>query len=161
MTADQVREDNAELDRRLLGLARLLDPARLPERDGEEAWSAAQVLAHLGEFPHFFAGDLRRWLADPQAPVGRTVEHEDRLAAVAAATRKDRAELVADMATAFADLDDALGGLREAHLSAPMHNRKYGAEPLPAFLDRYVLGHKRAHLDQLANQTPAGRDAST
>lgn len=159
-TADAVRAENAELDQRLLALARAADVEVLTERDDAESWSAAQVLAHLGEFPRFFSAELRRFVADPQAPVGRTVEDEDRLAAVAGATTKGVQELITGMETAFADMAEALRGLDDAHLQANTQNRKYGAEPLTAFLDRYVLGHKRGHLDQLADKTPAGRGAA-
>jgi hypothetical protein len=60
MTAGEVRAENAALDDALLAEAEAFDPARL--RDAPEGeWSAAQVLAHLGEFPRFFAHELRRW----------------------------------------------------------------------------------------------------
>ncbi|MGI8614723.1 MAG: DinB family protein [Nocardioidaceae bacterium] len=159
-TADQVRAYNADLDQRLLALSHRLDVAMLADRDDEESWSAAEVLAHLGEFPRFFADDLRRLLADPAVPVGRTVEHEERLAAVASAKDKGVHELIAAMENAFADLADAVSRLGDDDLQLVTENRKYGAEPLTAFLARYVLGHKSGHLDQLGNKTPAGRRAS-
>lgn len=159
-TADQVRAYNAYLDQQLLSLSSRLDDTLLTDRDDEHTWSAAEVLAHLGEFPRFFAADLRRLLADNAVPVGRTVEHEERLAAVAGAAGKGLDELTGAMADAFADLADALSGLRDSDLRLVTQNRKYGAEPLTAFLARYVLGHKRGHLDQLGNQTPAGRQVS-
>lgn len=160
LTADQVRVDNADLDGRLLALGRELDGDLLAAHDDDRSWSAAQVLAHLGEFPRFFAGDLRRLLADPAQPVGRTVEHDERLAAVAAAEGKSLPELILAMEGAFAELAETLRGLDDHHLGSMTQNRKYGAEPLTTFLDRYVLGHKRGHLNQLATETPAGRAAS-
>src|SRR5918999_5326334 len=91
------RSRNEALDGLIAATMDLLDPARLHELErkppGEEAWSAAMVLAHLGEFPRFFAGELRRFLADPVAPVGRTHEHPERLAAVAAARGRSYDEL--------------------------------------------------------------------
>lgn len=154
MNADEVRRRNAELDDRILSIVDLVDPALLHvlehKPEGEEAWSAAMVLAHLAEFPHFFATDLRRFLADPATPVGRTHEHPERLAAVAAAGERSLDELRSAVTAAFADLAAALDGLRDHHLAAPTNNRRYGAEPLTAFLDRYVLGHKQGHERQLA-----------
>ncbi len=160
LTADQVRADNAELDRRLLTLSRELRIEFLPAHDGDDAWSAAQLLAHLGEFPRFFAADLRRLFADSTQLIGRTLEHDERLAAVAAAEGRDLPELIQGMEEAFADMADALDGLEDHHLEEMTQNKKYGAEPLTAFLDRYVLGHKRGHLNQLSRETPAGRAAS-
>ena len=86
MKAEKVRRENRFLDEELLAEAEMFDPQLLHEApDGE--WSAAQVLAHLGEFPRFFAGELQRWRDDPTAVVGRTHEHPVRLAAVSSPTQ--------------------------------------------------------------------------
>jgi hypothetical protein len=147
MSADDVRAENARLDEALLAEAGAFDPARLTDApDGE--WSAAQVLAHLGEFPRFFAGELRRWYDDRSAVIGRTMEHPVRLAAVESpADALD--ELVAGMRAAFAELAAALEALSDDDVEAKTENVKYGPEPLTAFFDRYVIGHKAGHLDQL------------
>ncbi|MDQ1565473.1 MAG: hypothetical protein QOF96_353, partial [Actinomycetota bacterium] len=138
---------NARLDEALLAEAGAFDPARLTDApDGE--WSAAQVLAHLGEFPRFFAGELRRWYDDRSAVIGRTMEHPVRLAAVESPPDA-LGELVAGMRAAFAELAAALEALSDDDVEAKTENVKYGPEPLTAFFDRYVTGHKAGHLDQL------------
>jgi hypothetical protein len=147
MTAAEVRTENGRLDEELLAEAEAFDPDRLQQApDGE--WSAAQVLAHLAEFPHFFAGELLRWRDDPGTVVGRTHEHPVRLAAVASPAETLDA-LVADIRVAFRQLAGALAALSDNDVEAKTENVKYGPEPLSAFLDRYVLGHKASHLDQL------------
>jgi hypothetical protein len=147
MSADEVRVENARLDEALLAEAGAFDPARLTDApDGE--WSAAQVLAHLGEFPRFFAGELRRWYDDRSAVIGRTMEHPVRLAAVESPADA-LGELVAGMRAAFAELAAALEALSDDDVEAKTENVKYGPEPLTAFFDRYVTGHKAGHLDQL------------
>lgn len=42
-----------------------------------------------------------------------------------------------------------LGRLGDEHLHAVTQNVKYGEQPLTAYLDRYVIGHKSAHRAQL------------
>ena len=147
MKAEAIRKENRFLDEELMAEATAFDPARLTNApDGE--WSAAQVLAHLGEFPRFFAGELRRWKDDPSAVVGRTHEHPVRLAAVespAAALE----ELTAGMRSAFAELATELDTLSDGDFDAKTENVKYGPEPLTAFFDRYIVGHKAGHLAQL------------
>lgn len=154
MNAATVRTRNEELDALIAAAMELVDPDRLHELErkpaGQEAWSAAMVLAHLGEFPRFFAGELRRFLADPAAPIGRTHEHPERLAAVAAARGRSYAQLRAGVTSAAAELAGVLRDLDDHHLTLTTDNRKYGAEPLTAFLNRYILNHKREHADQLA-----------
>jgi hypothetical protein len=155
MTADQVRAANAELDAALLATAEQLDPRSLHVVPAEGEWTAAQVLAHLGEFPRFFAAELRRWRVDRSAVVGRTHDHPARLEAVGhPGDRLDAAR--AAMLDAFAELADALAALEDQDVNATSQNVKYGAEPLAAFLDRYVIGHKRGHLSQLRACGSAG-----
>ena len=147
MTAGEVRAENAALDEALLAEAEAFDPARLSHAP-EGEWSAAQVLAHLGEFPRFFAHELRRWQDDPSTVIGRTMEHPVRLAAVESpADALD--ELVTGMRQAFEELAAALDLLADVDVAAKTENVKHGPEPLSAFFDRYVIGHKAGHLDQL------------
>jgi hypothetical protein len=147
MTADEVRQENGRLDGALLVAAESFPAGRLElAPDGE--WSPAQVLGHLGEFPRFFAIELQRWRDDPAAPVGRTLEHPGRVAAVESPAVTVE-ELVVGLRSAFAELAAALELLTDDDIEAAMNNVKYGTEPLSAFLDRYVLGHKAGHLDQL------------
>jgi Mycothiol maleylpyruvate isomerase N-terminal domain len=152
MDAAAFRTLNHDLDVRILSLVDRLDPAQLHalSPDPVEEWSAAIVLAHLAEFPRFFAGELRRFLADPSAPIGRTHEHPERLLAIEAASGGSLDDLRTAVGAAFADLALALEELTDEHLPMTTNNRRYGDEPLTAFLDRYVTGHKRGHLDQLA-----------
>ena len=153
--AAEIRAENLRLDEELLAEAEAFDPARLTEAP-EGEWSAARVMAHLGEFPRFFAGELRRWREDPAAVVGRTHEHPVRLAAVAsAADALD--DVVAAMRVSFRELAAALDGLSDDDVDAKTENVKYGPEPLSAFFDRYVIGHKAGHLDQLRALAAAGR----
>jgi len=147
VTAEEIKARNRFYDEELLAEADLFDPDRLHEApDGE--WSAAQVLAHLGEFPRFFAGELQRWRDDPTAVVGRTHEHSARLAAVESPT-DTLSELMAAMRSAFAELARVLNTLSDDEVQAKTENVKYGPEPLAAFFDRYVIDHKAGHLEQL------------
>ncbi len=146
MSAAEVVAVNTDLDGQLLDE---LGRADLARSGGAEEWVAGEVAAHLAEFPRFFAGEIDRWLADPSATVGRTHTDERRLAAVAAAGRLDRAATRAAVASSFAVLAAALERLTDEDVESPTRNLKYGEEPLSAFLDRYVVGHKAGHLEQL------------
>lgn len=148
-TADEVRARNASLDADLRALTSQV-PADVLGRDpGGGEWTLAQLLAHLAEFPTFFAADLTRWLDDPSQPVGRTHDHPTRLAAVEEAGDEELDGLRAEMDEAFTMLADVLEGLEDRHLQAETQNRKYGPEPLTTYLDRYVLRHKAEHVEQL------------
>lgn len=157
MAAAELRAANGRLDAELLAEAEGSDPAALHfAPDGE--WSLAQVLAHLGEFPCFFAEHLRRWRQDPSAVIGRTHEHPQRLAAVAD-PKGQLEELVAAARKAFAVLAAELDGLTDDDLVAATENVKYGREPLAGFMERYVVGHKAGHLDQIRSLRKAAAEA--
>lgn len=155
LSAAEVVAVNARLDSQLLDE---LGRADLARPGGAEHWVAAEVAAHLAEFPLFFAAEIDRWLADRSVTVGRTHDDERRLAAVAAAGGLDHAAAQAAVASSFAVLAAALGRLGDGDIRAATHNVKYGEEPLSAFLDRYVLGHKSGHLEQLRAMQPQQAD---
>jgi hypothetical protein len=76
------------------------------------------------------------------------MEHPIRLAAVESpADALD--ELVTGMRAAFTELAGALKLINDDDVEAKTQNVKYGPEPLSAFFDRYVIGHKAGHLEQL------------
>jgi uncharacterized damage-inducible protein DinB len=148
-TADEVRARNAELDAALLALIDRLDPDELHTDPGTGEWTAAENLGHIAEFPRFFARDIDAQLAEEGATVGRTHEHEERLAAIAAAAGRTFDDLRAEIVASFDQLARVLERLDDHHLQRTGSNRKYGPEPLAVFLDRYVLGHKASHVRQL------------
>lgn len=148
-SADAVRRRNEDLDRQLLGLFDAAPGERIHESFGDE-WTVARNLAHIAEFPRYFARQLREWIAGDRVVVGRVAEWDaDRNDAIVQADQQELGTLRRAASDSFETMADALESLDDAHLEAPTHNVKYGQEPLTAFLDRYVVGHKVAHVSQL------------
>lgn len=148
-SADAVRAANAELDSRLRALAAAIPAERLDSDSGDGQWTLAENLVHIAEFCRYFAVDLTAQLEHEGATVGRTHEHPGRLAAIALAKGRQLEELRTALDTALDTLAASLDGVRTADLDRIGSNRKYGPEPLRRFLDRYVLEHKAAHVQQL------------
>jgi uncharacterized damage-inducible protein DinB len=148
-TADQVRRRNRELDRRLLELFDLVPAERLADDPGGGEWSLAQNLAHIAEFPGYFPRQLRLWLDGERTVVGRVAEHSaDRNDAVPRACGRGLDDLRQQAEATFSALAAVPEDLTDEHLEQPMRNVKCGQESLTAFLDRYVIGHKAAHVEQ-------------
>src|SRR5579884_3185668 len=59
------------------------DNRALHYRVAEDKWSLAQVLAHVAEAREFFLREIERLKAEPGTRMGRTMQDEHRLAAVA------------------------------------------------------------------------------
>ncbi len=149
LTAEEVRARNAELDGELSRLAERVTRGQLHVAVGKGEWTAAEILAHVAEFARYFAGDLERQLGAEDRDVGRTHDHPGRNQAIAAAAGRGLEELRGDLALALDELAKMLEFLHDEHLGRIGNNRKYGPETLTVFLDRYVLDHKAAHIDQL------------
>lgn len=149
-SAEEVRAENRSLDADLLALLPKIRPADLARTPTAGEWSLAENLAHLAEFPSYFARQLSQWIAGQRTVVGRVAEHSaDRNDAIARGPQRPLPDLVAQVEASLADLAKALAELSDAHLDTATKNVKYGEEPLRAFLSRYVVGHKAAHLSQL------------
>lgn len=156
-TADEIRRLNAELDSRLTRLAANDAPDGPPSADGE--WNRLQIISHIAEASGFFASQLRAWLADPGVAMGRTTEHAHRLGAVdlARVSHLTPGDAGQALDSGLKELAEVLQGLGDPQVQAATANVKYGQEPLMAFLDRYVLHHKAAHVEQLETLIEAGR----
>ena len=148
-TAEEVRARNKALDSELRELAARITPEQLHRTPSNDEWTPAENLAHLAEFARYFAADIERQLQQQGVTVGRTHEHAERNAAVAAASGRTLDDLRYDLDDGLDTLATVLEGLRDEHLGRIAQNRAYGPEPLTTFLERYVLGHKAAHSRQL------------
>lgn len=148
-TADGIRDRNAQLDAQLLRLFDLVPEERVHEPFGDD-WTLAHNLAHIAEFPRYFALQLRAWFDGDRVMIGRVAEHDaDRNDAIARAPDRSSAELREAAVRSFAELSDVLEALSDEHLMTTTCNVKYGEEPLRDYLQRYVVGHKAAHAEQL------------
>lgn len=148
-TAEAIRDRNEALDAQLLELFDEVPEDRIHESFGDE-WTLVHNLAHIAEFPGYFAVQLREWMDGNRVVIGRVAEHDaDRNDALARAPEMDLDRLREAAERSFAALAGVLENLRDDHLDATTQNVKYGEEPLTAYLDRYVVGHKAAHLAQL------------
>lgn len=148
-TAVERRARNAALDDAIRRLIAQVPSRMLGSRPEGGGWTLAENLAHLAEFPLFFADEIGRQMRDDRPTVGRTHDHVARQEAISRAGERNLEELRSDVGAALEGLDDVLEDLRDEHMLKLGENRKYGLEPLSMFLDRYVLDHKAAHILQL------------
>ncbi len=141
---------NEELDRALRELVAQISDETLRADPGDGEWTLAENLGHLSEFPRYFAREIvQTVLTGADASVGRTHEHPERNEAIAAAAGKSCDQLSGAVHAALAEMSAAIRLLSDDDLRRVVANRKYGNEPMTAYLQRYVLGHKAAHVEQL------------
>ena len=148
-TATDVRARNAALDHTIRTLASQVRADRLAFRPEGDGWTLAENLGHLAEFPSFFANQVSVQIRADRPTVGRTHEHVARQEAISRAAALSLEQLRNEVDVSLAELGRVLESLHDEHLPKLAQNRRYGLEPLATFLDRYVLGHKAAHIVQL------------
>lgn len=157
-SAEQVREWNGELDAELLSLVDDVRPDELRVDPATGKWRIDQNLAHLSEFPAYFARQLTRWIRGEQKVLGRvaeaSAERNDPIFRAGETELETFRERIRD---SFRELEEALTVLRDEHIEAPTENVKYGREPLRNFLHRYCVGHKAIHVRQLRETLEAVR----
>lgn len=147
--AAAVRRYNAEIDKRLLALARRVPEGSLHDEFSDRPRTLAQQLGHLAEFPMFVGTQLEAWLDRRRVVMGRTTSDADLNDALTRATELRLAPLLAWLEGALKKLDEILRRLHDEHLRAVIHTVEFGREPLTSYLDRSVVYHKLAHAGEL------------
>jgi hypothetical protein len=140
---------------RLVALATRPFPAGLtdPDAGGEERWDAAQVWAHLAEFPAYWVGEARKILATsadgPPPPFGRTATDAGRIAAI----ERDRFLLPDEL---WQRVHSGIGtarayatGLSPDEWQRLGEHPRRGPVPVGFVLDQFVAGHLGEHATQL------------
>lgn len=114
----------------------------------EEGWTLAEVLAHITEARQFWSNDIRRIQATPGLKVGRTADHPGRLQAVREHGHDSIAAFRDRFVTGYELMVETLKGVTEADLQIKLEHISAGPQTLGEFIQRFIVGHDRAHVAQ-------------
>jgi uncharacterized damage-inducible protein DinB len=145
--ARRIEELYGELERLVGGLR----PDQLYWEPGGEAWTVMQVLAHVGEFPGFFAGELLRAVADPGTRWGRTMADAARLQAVADGRGSTLQEAWERVQRGRQAILDALGSISDGDLDVEAEhvNPKFGRRSMRWLVEHFIIEHLEGHIGQI------------
>ncbi|AEJ43744.1 DinB family protein [Alicyclobacillus acidocaldarius] len=118
-------------------------------KPSENAWSVAQVLAHVSEFEHFFSSDVLNLKANPGARFGRTVDHPERLRAVALSRDEALEDLLEGVRRGKQEVLSMLGALRDDDLEIEGDNPKFGRRTIAWVIDHFIIEHLEKHIGQI------------
>jgi uncharacterized damage-inducible protein DinB len=140
-----------ELHREVTDLAAGLTPEQLDWEPGENAWTVRQVLAHLGEFPGYFIGELERVLRDPAGRWGRGVDHAVRLETVAAGRTADLGALRQRIDAAYGRVLDVLERVSDADLATEAEHvsPRFGRRSMGWLVEHFIVEHTEGHIGQI------------
>ncbi|HEY6379823.1 MAG TPA: hypothetical protein VI316_11660 [Candidatus Dormibacteraeota bacterium] len=141
--------------------ARLAAQAARPSRPGltdpdpasGERWEAAQVWAHMAEFPGYWTIEVGRILeADPAAgavPFGRTKTDPDRVAAIARDRNTGIAELHRRVIARIATVAATLRAMEDADWTRTGRHPTLGVLGMERIMQEFLVGHLEEHSAQL------------
>ena len=133
-----------------------------PDPDSGERWEAADVWAHVAEFPGYWLGQVRRVLerALPEpVPFGRVKSDPGRLEAIEHGRRERIADLHDRSRNGLREVEAVLRSYGEDEWTAHGTHPTVGEMDVRTIVERFIVAHLEEHADQLEGL--AGRPAST
>ena len=131
----------------------------LYRRPTEDSWTLAEVLAHMAEARQFFAGEIRKVLTTSQTKVGRMLDNPQRLQNIDDHGQDSLETIRQRLIDSHQAMIETLNELAEADLEKTVEHIAYGPLTLEAFIQRFLIGHDRIHVEQ-SNDLLAGKPAS-
>jgi hypothetical protein len=146
---ESARKSYAELQRLIDGPLASLETSKLYKTPAEDEWTIMQNLAHTVEFMPFWAGEIEKLVAEPGRNFGRTAQDEGRLRGISE-HEADRLDVIkAALPGSYARLDGVLWSLKDSDLELTGKHVRYGEKPLGWFVEEFVTGHLRGHVEQI------------
>jgi len=133
------------------GALEQLEPEKLYASPGGDEWTIMENLAHIVEFMPYWANEIAALVAQPGKSFGRTQQDEGRLGALRAHGHDSLEQIRAAMPGSYERLDEVLASLKDSDLEITGMHVRLGEKSLAWFIEDFVTGHLRAHLDQIRN----------
>ena len=123
--------------------------------DTGESWDRLHVLGHLAEFLPYWTRQLRMAMLTGR-PIGRgEAGYRARQTAIEGGSKRGERALRAGADAACGPLLRLLANLGPHDLDRDLVHDTRGPTTVREVLERYLVGHLEAHLDQLIEATPA------
>jgi uncharacterized damage-inducible protein DinB len=136
---------------RVLADADRLRPEETYRRPGADAWSAAEILAHLVEMLTYWAEQAQAIAARSQdgEPFGRTQDDPLRIAAVREHARDDPRELAAGVRASLDRATALLRSIPDPGWQRTGHHARRGEITVRQIVQQFLIEHTEEHAQQL------------
>ena len=124
------------------------DEQTLYHRASAEDWSIAEVLVHITEAWQFYAAEIHTGLTQPGVPLGRTLDHPERLMHIEAHGGDSPEAIQQGLIAGYQQVMQVLQSLREEDLAQMVENTRLGPQSLGDFIQRFLVGHAQVHVEQ-------------
>lgn len=150
---EEIREDAWRsyevLNELVNGVLDQLEPEKLYASPGGDEWTIMENLVHIVEFMPYWANEIAELVVQPGKSFGRTQQDEGRLGALRDHGHDSLEQVRAAMPGSYARLDEVLGSLKDSDLEITGMHVRLGEKSLAWFIEDFVTGHLRAHLEQI------------
>ena len=126
-----------------------LEPEKLYTSPAGDEWTIMENLAHIVEFMPYWANQIAALVAQPGKSFGRTPQDEGRLGALRAHGHDSLEQVRAALPGSYGRLDEVLSSLKDSDLEITGMHVRLGEQSLAQFIEDFVTGHLRAHLEQI------------
>jgi uncharacterized damage-inducible protein DinB len=144
-----VQSSYTELNQLIDGPLAVLDPAKLYQIPAENEWTIMQNLAHIIEFTPYWAGEIEKLITTPGANFGRSIQDERRLRAISEHSSDSLKQIKAALPDSYTRLEQLLSKLKDSDLALTGLHPRYGEKPLDGFIEDFVTGHLKGHVEQI------------
>ncbi len=127
------------------------DPAQLyqhPIIEDKEEWSMMENLAHIAEFPPYWAKAMLKVVENPGQPFGRTHTDPARIAAVAEHAKDELTKALTRIETARFEANQLFLHINDEQWDKTGLHANRGEMNLRQVIDAFVIKHLRDHVDQ-------------
>ncbi|MET3289207.1 UNVERIFIED_CONTAM: putative damage-inducible protein DinB [Brevibacillus sp. OAP136] len=157
----KARNDIFQLIDEIVQVVQPLSETELHRKVTDDVWSVMEILCHVEEIIPYWLHEIQYVVQSPQTEWGRNHLHEGRLAAVAKAKQRTKADIMLGIEVTKNVVNNVLGALNDEALTieAPSRNPRWGTKPMSFVLNHLVVEHLQSHLGQI-NRTVANVNAS-
>jgi DinB superfamily len=152
---ESAQKSYAELNLLMNGPLPRLETSKLYTSPAVNEWTIMQNLAHIVELMPYWAGEIEKLVTEPGRNFGRTQQDEGRLRGISEHEMDSLEEVKASLPGSYARLDEVLRSMKDSDLELTGRHIKYGEKPLGWFIEEFVTGHLRGHVEQIKRSLDA------
>ena len=118
----------------------------------EDEWSILQILNHVAEATDFWLGEMDNVLENPGSKWGRGLQHEGRLAAVDNPDALNVNEVIEEVKSKKAVVENRLSKVSDERLTEENPHRnfeKFGNKPVSFLIEHFLVEHTEKHYGQI------------
>ena len=148
---ESVRNSYTVLHQLIDGQLIHVEASKLYQSPAENEWTIMQNLAHIVDFMPFWAGEIKKVVADPGCEFGRTLNDVGRLQGISKHEMDSLNSIKGALPESYQRLDEVLRTLLDSDLELTGKHVRYGEKSVEWIIREAITNHLRVHMEQIKN----------